>query len=101
MAELVTALHLHGLRDHCGWARIYRSLVELDGVEEVQLSLLRGLAVVRHDARCDWPTLASTIESGGCSAERVTRCRRRRPAADAVDATERTRTRTGGRVRAA
>ena len=99
MADLVTALHLHGLRDHCGWTRIYRSLVELDGVREVQLSLLRGLAVVRHDPRCDWPTLASTIESAGCSAERVTRCRRRGATVDAVDASERTR--TGGRVRAA
>jgi len=77
MSHLVTALHVHGLRDHVGWSHVYDTLVRTPGVHDVSLSLSRALAVVRHDHRCGWPELSRAVHAGGCLAERATTCRRR------------------------
>jgi len=64
----VTLMRVDGMDGHAGWQDVYEALSRISGVKDIQLSLARGLAAVRHEAHCSPASLRGAIHASGHAA---------------------------------
>lgn len=73
-----TWMRIDGLQGHADWKAVYEALHRTPGVTDVHLSLSRGLAVIRHRARCTPDALRRAVRAPHRRGA-VLATRRRRP----------------------